>query len=327
MDGHRQHGGWVLVCRGRRGAGFGHVHDGHNDYGAFSGTTYYAAASGVYAAGTASNSRGNLNSYYAGIFPGGQTAPAAQQAAYSQQTGGLAVGTIGFAWRDVIISKSGDTVEWSIDGLKMATITGASFTASNIFIGLWDSFASLSDNTNLSFAVFDNVRVERVVTNVPPYLTVQPQAQAVCQGNNATFNVTAGGTAPLSYQWRCNGTNVVGGNSSACTLTNALPAHGGSYTVVVTNCAGSVTSSVASLVVTNPPPAMPGRFDLISLLTDGSFQLSMSGSAGSHYILQASSDLMEWSNLSILSGADGSLSWVAPCATNGGQRFYRLRSP
>jgi hypothetical protein len=65
--------------------------------------------------------------------------------------GGLAVGTIGFAWRDVIISRSGDTVDWSIDGLKMATITGASFASSNIFIGLWDSFASLSDNTNLSY--------------------------------------------------------------------------------------------------------------------------------------------------------------------------------
>ena len=72
-----------------------------NDYGAFNGTTYYAAASGVYAAGSASNSRGNGNAYYTAAFPGGQTAPASQQAAYSQQTGGLSAGTIGFAWREV----------------------------------------------------------------------------------------------------------------------------------------------------------------------------------------------------------------------------------
>ena len=75
-----------------------------NDFGAFTSTTYHSAASGVYAAGTASDARGNLNSYYASTFPGGQTAPAAQA-----QSGALAVGTIGFAWRDVIISKTGST--------------------------------------------------------------------------------------------------------------------------------------------------------------------------------------------------------------------------
>jgi len=298
-----------------------------NDFGAFSGTNYYAAASGVYAAGTASNSRGNGNSYYAGTFPGGQTAPAVQQSTYSQQTGALAAGTIGFAWRDVIINKSGGTVEWSIDGLKIATITGATFASSNIFIGLWDSFASLSDNTNLSFAVFDNVRVERLVTNVPPYLTAQPQARTVTQGDTATFSVTAGGTAPLSYQWRCNGTNLAGASSSACTVTNALPANAGSYSVVVTNNSGSVTSAVAPLSVNVPPSGnpQPGHFDSICRLPDGSVQMSMSGTPGTNYLLQWTSDWVGWSNLCTLSATNGCFWWVDPCATNDGQRFYRLR--
>jgi len=42
------------------------------DFCAFSGTTVQGVASGVYAAGTASNARGNLNSYYASAFPGGK---------------------------------------------------------------------------------------------------------------------------------------------------------------------------------------------------------------------------------------------------------------
>jgi hypothetical protein len=131
-----------------------------NDFGAFSGTNYYSAASAVYSAGTDSNARGNGNAYYASAFPAGQTAPALQQSTYPQQTGSLAVGTVGFAWRDVIISKRGNTVEWSIDGVKLATITNATFTASNVFVGYWDPFTSLSDNAALSFGLVDNVRVE-----------------------------------------------------------------------------------------------------------------------------------------------------------------------
>lgn len=219
-----------------------------NDYGAFTGTTYHSAASGVYAAGTASDSRGNGNSYYASTFPGGQTAPSSQS-----QSGALAVGTIGFAWRDVIISKTGSTVAYAIDGLTIATITGASFASSNIFVGLWDSFNSLSDNTNLSFAMFDNVRVERFVTNVPPYLTAQPQGLTVVQGNSAAFGVTAGGTATLAYQWRQNGTNISSATASSYTRGNAQAADAGSYSVVVANASGSVTSSVAILTVNVPP--------------------------------------------------------------------------
>ena len=219
-----------------------------NDFGAFSGTTYYAAASGVYAGGTASDVRGNNHAYYAIPFPAGRTAPAAQS-----QSGSLAVGTIGFMWRDVIINKTGNTVEWFIDGLKIATITGASFTSSNIFIGLWDSFNSLSDNTNLSFAIFDNVRVERLVTNVPPYITGQPEGLDVVQGSNALFSVAAGGTATLAYQWRHDGTNIPGATLSTYTRSNAQSSQAGNYTVVVTNASGSVTSSVAALTVLLPP--------------------------------------------------------------------------
>jgi hypothetical protein len=292
-----------------------------NDFGAFSGTTCHAASSGVYAAGTASNSRGNGNSYYAGTFPGGQTAPTSQQAAYSQQSGGLAAGTIGFAWRDVIINKTGNTVEWFIDGLRIATIPGATFTSSNIFIGLWDSFNSLSDNTNLSFAVFDNVRVERFVTNVPPYLTVQPQGGTNLAGASVTLSVTATGTAPLCYRWQCDGNAYPPGTNTF------LACQAGDYSVVVSNVAGMVTSAVATVVFTNPVPALPGHFDSISRLADGSVQLNMSGTAGTNYLLEWTSDWVGWSNLCTLSSADGSLSWVDPCATNSNRRFYRLRLP
>ena len=51
-------------------------------------------------------------------------------------------------------------IEWSIDGVKLATVTNATLTASNVFVGYWDPFTSLSDNDALSFGVVDSVRVE-----------------------------------------------------------------------------------------------------------------------------------------------------------------------
>src|SRR5206468_11590201 len=72
-----------------------------SDFNAFAGTTLQAVATGVYTAGTASDARGNGNPYYASQFPGGQMAPPLQQTTYAQQTGALAVGTVGFVWRNV----------------------------------------------------------------------------------------------------------------------------------------------------------------------------------------------------------------------------------
>jgi hypothetical protein len=292
-----------------------------SDYEAFSGTTRHAAESGMFASGTASNARGNGHSYYAGTFPGGQTAPALQQSSYAQQTGGLAVGTVGMAWRDVIISKTGNTVEWFINGLKIATISGASFTANNIFVGYWDGFNSISDNAALSFGLVDNVRVERYVTNAPPFLTSQPASQTVVQGSDVTFGAVAGGTTPLSYQWRQNGTAIAGATGSSYTRSNAQAAHAGNYTLVATNVAGSVTSAEAVLTVLVPEPL---RFEGASVQPDGGLRLVLSGEPGV-YVIEQSSTLTNWSFLVQLTNVSGTLEFTDEPVPNHPARFYRAR--
>src|SRR5208282_849413 len=74
-------------------------------------------------------------------------------------------------------------------------------------------------------------------------------SQTVAAGSSATFTVAAAGTAPLTYQWQFNGTNLYGATSTSLTLAGVQPANAGSYTVVVTNSVGSVTSAVAVLTV------------------------------------------------------------------------------
>jgi hypothetical protein len=294
------------------------------DWRAYVGTTLQQTNSGVYVGGIEPNIRGNGHPYYASTFPGGQTAPALQQANYPQQTGTLAVGTVGFVWRDVIISKTGNTVEWSIAGLKIAAVTNANLTASNIFIGYWDSFASLSDNTNLSFGLVDNVRVERFVTNVPPYLIAQPESAAVVTGNDIQFSVTAGGTVALAFQWRFNGTNIAGATGSSYTRLSAQAIHVGDYSVVVTNNSGSVTSAVATLTLT---PSFPLQFTSIAALPDGKVSLGVTGDPGFNVLLQASTNLLDWSALTNLLNPTGTLSFTNEPAAEVPYQFFRALYP
>jgi hypothetical protein len=87
----------------------------------------------------------------------------------------------------------------------------------------------------------------------PPTITNQPQSRAVNQGASAMFVVGATGAAPLSYQWRFEGTNLAAATASSYTRANAQPGHEGAYSVVITNIAGAVTSVDAFLVVNIAP--------------------------------------------------------------------------
>jgi hypothetical protein len=85
----------------------------------------------------------------------------------------------------------------------------------------------------------------------------QPSAATACLGGSASFSVTATGTAPITYQWRRNGTNLSnGGNlsgadSAVLSIAGVLAGDYGNYDCVVTNACGTATSSAASLS-TNP---------------------------------------------------------------------------
>ena len=84
-------------------------------------------------------------------------------------------------------------------------------------------------------------------------VTAPPQSQTVLVGSNVTLTVTAVGPA-LSYQWFFNGTNALAGaTDSMLSLTNLSLSQSGSYTVVVTNAAGALTSPAAVLTVLLPP--------------------------------------------------------------------------
>ena len=82
-----------------------------------------------------------------------------------------------------------------------------------------------------------------------PAITLQPASQSVPEGSTASFSVGATGTA-LTYQWRRNGAPIEGATASSYALpTVGLDDRGSTFSVVVSNAAGSVTSSAATLTV------------------------------------------------------------------------------
>lgn len=101
--------------------------------------------------------------------------------------------------------------------------------------------------------------VARVFVGLPPSVTTPPHNQTNLLGSNVTFTATIAGTPPLSYHWRRNGANLTdtgrisGSLTDTLTLTNLQTTDAGQYSVVVTNEAGIVTSTGATLTVWVPP--------------------------------------------------------------------------
>ncbi len=82
-----------------------------------------------------------------------------------------------------------------------------------------------------------------------PVITEQPIDKIVAIGGDATFQVVATGTEPLSYQWSFNDANLEGETQYFVKITNVQPSLAGSYTVVVTDATGSTISQPANLTL------------------------------------------------------------------------------
>ena len=147
--------------------------------------------------------------------------------------------------------------------------TNASVTLTNVQLtnsGTYSvAITNAAGGTNSSFAL--------LTVWQPPVITNQSVGITNVAGGNATFSVTAGGVPTPGYQWKFN-TNMTLLNSTntALPLTGIRASQAGIYNVVITNSAGSVTSTIASLVITNPLP--PPITAPVTTAGGGSFQFN-----------------------------------------------------
>jgi hypothetical protein len=207
--------------------------------------------------------------------------------------------------------------QWYCNGAALSDATDSTLALSNVQTTLAGSYTVTVSNV----AGSASSSAAMLTVYVPPSITSQPQSQAVAAGQNVTFAVSASGTTPLACQWYFNGTALAGSGSSELTLSNVQTSVAGSYSVVVTNIAGSVSSQPATLTVTNTDvvlsvPAGTG------LDTNG-FTFQMSVPNGSTYVILASSDCQNWAPIATNVASSGTVTFTDPAALSFTNRYYQ----
>src|ERR1051325_4050508 len=210
--------------------------------------------------------------------------------------------------------------QWRRNGSNISVATTSTYTRNNCQSADAGNYSVVVANSAGSVTSSNAV----LTVNVPPSIGSQPQSQSVKAGTNVTFSVTASGTAPLSYQWMLDGSNIFAANTNTYTRTNVQTNDAGGYSVLVGNVAGSVTSAVATLTVTVPQPA---RFQFITRLPDRRARFIITGEPGATYTIQDSSNLTTttWPALMTVVNTNGTLDLIDDSASNAATRFYRTK--
>jgi hypothetical protein len=175
---------------------------------------------------------------------------------------GQVVATITSNTVSVTLTASGQTTNFAMpSGLNFRLIDNPNL-ANSVYDSIFGTPTRVGTNT---FTISMNYAAQSIVTtnitirilassSLSPIITNQPVSVTTNVGNNVTFSVTNGGTAPLSYQWYFNTNTALASQTNAsATLASVQLTNAGTYSVVITNSTGSVTSSFALLTVWQPP--------------------------------------------------------------------------
>jgi hypothetical protein len=154
----------------------------------------------------------------------------------------------------------------------------------------------------------------------PPMFLTHPQTTNVVVGENVTLTSLAIGAPDPAYQWRQEGTNIVGATNADLTITNVQLWHGTNYTVVATNISGSKTSSVASLIIHGDSAA---RLSLWQFTSTNQFRFHISGLTNRSYLIQTSTNLNSPTNWYPIFTNFVSF-WYTNTSAAEAKRFYRV---
>ena len=172
-------------------------------------------------------------------------------------------------------ASSGLTVTYASSDTGVATVSGSTVTIH----GAGTTTITASQAGDATYLAAPDV-MQTLTVHAPVEITQQPQSQTVNVGQSAIFTVVATGSPTLTYQWKKGENDIPGATSATLTLDDVQTSQAGSYSVVVTNPAGEITSSAATLTVNKLEQTITFGSLPNKLTTDTAFTLSATASSG-----------------------------------------------
>jgi hypothetical protein len=165
----------------------------------------------------------------ASILPAGQTVPAGS--------------TVSFTFATTLLPPL--RIQWRRDGILLPDETNSVLVISNVQSMHAGQYSLTATQPDLRLTVTPPA----ATLSGPIVIMQQPQPRAIPRGTSTIFQVVAAGAAPITFGWRFNGVEIAGATNASLLITNAQLLQDGTYSVVVSNSYGAVSSSGAALVV------------------------------------------------------------------------------
>ena len=175
--------------------------------------------------------------------------------------------------------------QWKLDGIEIPGATSATYILTNsqeIDSGGYTVVVTSQTETVESEAAI-------LTVNALPAITLQPRSQVVFAGTEVTLEISASGTAPISYQWAFEGESIDGETSNILMLPAFEIGSVGAYSVVVSNAAGSVESELAVITL--------GEIVSDPRLSAAGFEFRLNVPEGTEARVQFTTDFQIWTDL------------------------------
>ncbi len=144
--------------------------------------------------------------------------------------------------------------QWRRNGIVLQGESASSLRL--VMVSSKDAGVYIATAINVAGSAQSNAAVLVVNTTVSlevaPVILTQPISRTASAGSTVSFSVVAGGTPAPTYQWRKNGATIRGAVAGTLDVYNVTDSANSTYSVVMSNNAGSVTSSGATLTVPVP---------------------------------------------------------------------------
>ena len=193
----------------------------------------------------------------------------------------------------VTASGTSPIYQWKKNGTDIPDATSSTYTTPATSIADNDAVFVVVVSNSEGHVTSSEARLTVTAVAVAPTITSQPATQTVAPDKTATFTVTASGTGTLHYQWQKFGADIpdAADSNSYTTPKTTKEDTGDVYSVVVRDDVGTVTSSTATLTVSQYSrivKANGGRYELTECVKDNGSGLVWEGKtetgnrAGSH---------------------------------------------